>query len=448
MEEPISLSVYGTTEFKGLNTRQKIAFCAAMSGQNIFITGGGGVGKSHLINAFERHMRGIVLTAPTGVAAVNIAGQTLDRFMGFNTEYKNVKTVRRMRKDVRERLERLKVLLIDEVGTARCDKIDLIDARLKAAKKSKEPFGGVQVIFVGDFCQLKPVLNLKTEEGQLFKQDYGKRLYAFESDSWVNANIQPHVLNEYFRQDDEMQKKVLRFLRLGREIPTAVHFVNQMATGDIRDDALVLCTTNARAHNINTNRYAELSGEERIFRCKIEGQFSTRPSAELIKLKRGARIMLLANTPDKGFSNGDMGEIVNMSPKSVTVMLDRGFSVEVETKVWEEFEYVVGPKGLTKEVSASYEQLPISLAYAVTIHKCQGLTLDSAVVDLTGGVFAEGQTYVALSRVRSFKNLKLTKKLLVSDVKFSPLAVSFTEDSSNSAIQRTEIDLEKHPQAA
>lgn len=448
MEEPISLSVYGTTEFKSLNTRQKIAFCAAMSGKNIFITGGGGVGKSHLIAALERHLRGIVLTAPTGVAAVNIKGQTLDRFMGFNTEYKNVKNVRKMRKHVRERLEKLQVLLIDEVGTARCDKIDLVDARLKAAKKSKAPFGGVQVIFVGDFCQLKPVLNVKTEEGQFFKQDYGNRLYAFESDSWVKSDIEPHVLNEYFRQDDEMQRKVLRFLRLGRELPTAVHFVNQMAQGDVQTDALVLCTTNARAYDINTDRYANLSGQERIFRCKIDGQFSTRPAAEVIKLKRGARVMLLANTPEKGFSNGDMGEVVGMSPRSVTVMLDRGFSVEVETKEWEEFEYVVGPKGLEKEVTASYEQLPLTLAYAITIHKCQGLTLDSAVVDLTGGSFAEGQTYVALSRVRSFKNLKLRRRLTVRDVKFSKLAVDFTEYSSKLAIERTEVDLEKHPKAA
>jgi ATP-dependent DNA helicase PIF1 len=448
MEEPISLSVYGTTEFKSLNMRQRLAFCSAMSGQNIFITGGGGVGKSHLIAALERHLRGIVLTAPTGVAAVNIKGQTLDRFMGFNTEYKNVKNVRKMRKDVRERLEKLQILLVDEVGTARCDKIDLVDARLKAAKKSKAPFGGVQVIFVGDFCQLKPVLNLKTEEGQFYKQDYGNRLYAFESESWHQANIQPHVLNEYFRQDDEMQRKVLRFLRLGREIPTAVHFVNTMAKGETRDDALVLCTTNARADKINTDKYEILSGEERIFRCKVDGSFSTRPAAEVIKLKRGARIMLLANTPEKGFSNGDMGDVVKMSSTSVTVMLDRGFSVEVEMKVWEEFEYVVGAKGLEKEVTASYEQLPIRLAYAVTIHKCQGLTLESAVVDLTGGSFAEGQTYVALSRVRSFKNLKLTKKLLVRDVKFSPLAVEFTEESSCLAIERTDFDLQQFPQAA
>jgi len=448
MDEPISLSVYGTTDFKNLNMRQRLAFCAAMAGHNIFITGGGGVGKSHLIAALERHMRGIVLTAPTGVAAVNIKGQTLDRFMGFNTEYKTVHQVRKMRRDVRDRLEKLQVLLIDEVGTARCDKLDLVDARLKAAKKSKEPFGGVQVIFVGDFCQLKPVLNTKTEDGKLFQHDYGNRIYAFESESWQAANIQPHVLNEYFRQDDEMQRKILRFLRLGREIPKAVHFINQLAKGDVRDDALILCTTNSRADDINEDRYQTLSGQERIYRCIIDGHFTTRPAAEVIKLKPGARVMLLSNNPEKGYSNGDMGDVVKLSPSIVTVMLDRGYSVDVEQKEWEEFEYVAGEKGIEKEVSATFVQFPIRLAYAITIHKCQGLTLDSAIVDLTGGSFAEGQTYVALSRVRSFNNLKLAKKLSPRDVKFSPLAVDFTEYASNAAIARTGEDLEQFPQAA
>ena len=294
------LSVTDTNDYKSLFFEQKIAFHAAMSGESMIITGGGGVGKSHLIGMIERHHRNIVLCASTGIAAVNIGGTTLDSFMGFGGRPLDVAQARRVRKDVRERLEKVEALLIDEGSMVRIDRFECVDARLKVAKRSNKPFGGVQIIIVGDFCQLKPIIDKRPEFRRAFIEDYANKLYLFESPTYEEAEFKPYVLTKYIRQGDEEQRRVLRNLRMGVKINDAVNTINRLATGKRTDKSIYLCTTNKKADSVNDERYANLRGREYRFFGRSEGDFKSLPLPDVISLKIGARVMICANSADDG----------------------------------------------------------------------------------------------------------------------------------------------------
>jgi ATP-dependent exoDNAse (exonuclease V) alpha subunit len=303
------LSVFDTDDFNSLLDEQKIAFAGAIAGDNMVITGGGGVGKSHLINILERHISNIVLTATTGIAAVNIGGQTLDSFMGFGGHFINIEESRKVRKELREKLALMKVLLIDEASMLRIDKLECVNARLQVAKKNTLPFGGIQIILVGDFCQLKPILGSNRTEQDIFRQSYDRKLYAFESHLWHEADIMPYLLSEYVRQGDEQQRQVLRNIRMGRKIKESVSIINKLALGNVSDNALRLATTNKHADLLNEEAFIKLSGHKKIYHSKIEKEATARPVAETLVLKEGARVMLCANNAEQDFYNGDVGII-------------------------------------------------------------------------------------------------------------------------------------------
>lgn len=438
-----TVALANNADYKTLTDGQKLVYQGALTGDNILITGGGGVGKSHLIRFLAENIRDLVLTASTGIAALNIGGQTLDSFMGFNQHTTDIHSARKMSPQTQQKLKKLKILLIDEVSMIRCDKLDMVDARLKAVMKNNLPFGGVQVIFVGDFCQLAPVVQDGSDEALALRAAYGNRVFAFEAKSYQMADVKTFVLFEYVRQDNEVQKDILRHLRLGREIDKCVDYINRLATGHETPNALRICKTNRKVNQINEVKFNQLQGQIFTFNAEIENEFkpSMAPVPQSIQLKMHTRVLLCANNQSANYFNGDLGTVVGFTGNAVKVKLDRGGYAHVEPFEFKAYAYNGAGKGLEKEHVGSFKQLPIKLGYAITAHKSQGMTLDEAVVDLGGNFNADGLTYVVMSRVRSFSGLKLARPLTVRDVQTSQVAVDFTYHVSMAALERSKKEL-------
>lgn len=428
-------------EFKKLNLGQKLVAMGIAMGQNVMLTGGGGVGKSHLIRFLDKHIPNIILTASTGIAGINIEGQTLDSLMGFNVHTK-MSDAGKLKPELKDRLSKIKILLLDEMSMTRIDKLDMVNKRLQAANENLLPFGGVQIILAGDFCQLPPVATYEKKDAE-FHSIYKERLYLFESSAYKRGKFIPYVLTEYVRQGNEPMRRILRNLRMGHKVAEAVSFINHAAKGDVSPDSLRICKTNKRVAEINKTRFSEVPGEAFSSYGKARGNFvpSCFPTDEKLTLKIKTRVILLVNNNEAGYMNGDLGTVSRLDKSGVWVKLDRGPEVNVEPHTWEQYSYV--PKGecLERVLSGTYTQFPLRLGYAITGHKSQGMTLDSAVVDLTGGFNTDGLTYVIMSRCRSFDNLKLEKPLQEKDVKVCNKAVSFTIHISQEALARRKNDI-------
>lgn len=435
-------------DFDGLNQGQQIiALAAHCRDDNMLITGGGGVGKSHLIGFLSKIIPNLVLCASTGIAGVNIDGTTIDTFMGFNQHTQTVEDAQKVTSDIKNRLSATTVLLIDESSMVRADKLDMVDARLRAVFGNDKPFGGVKVILVGDFLQLPPVV-ANGRETTRYIQRYKDRLFAFESDVYQRAGFVPYLLNEYVRQGDDKTRRIMRFMRMGHKLNEVVDFINTEAKGNVDKGSLQICKTNNRVESINKAAFARLKTQ--MFSCTgvVEGEFKDNalPSERKLYLKKGCRVLLTANNPDAGFLNGDLGEVKGFinekgSVPYLIVALDRGPTVRVEPHEWQNFQYSAMGATMNKKPIGTFTQFPVRLGYAITGHKSQGMTLDSAIVDLSGRFNADGLVYVVISRVRSLSNLKLTGPLRERDICTSEKAKAFTTEVSMEALRRRDADI-------
>ncbi len=402
---------------------------------NIFLTGRAGTGKSTLLTYFRKHTtKKHVVLAPTGVAALNVKGQTVHSFFGFHPAI----TPSRVRKAPEENLgifRNLQTIVIDEISMVRADLIDCIDRALRLNRDNPhEPFGGVQLIFIGDLYQLPPVVT--REESYRFESEYDSP-YFFSAFAMHNVPIQIIELQRVHRQKSKKFVELLEKLRTKTTSKKDIEKWNERHDPyfDPREETgyIHLTTTNKMAKQRNDYELKHLSGKEWKLKAWSEGELPDRrmPSEPIITVKEGARIMFTTNDPERRWVNGSLGTISQIRTKGLSkaptleVELEDGKFVDVRQHKWELFEYENNSGSFKESIIGSYTQYPITLAWAVTIHKGQGKTFDKVLVDTGWGTFTHGQMYVALSRCCTFKNLVLLKPFKEKDIILDQAVVDF-----------------------
>ena len=385
--------------------------------ENIFVTGRAGTGKSTLLNHLSWNTsKQVVICAPTGVAALNVGGQTVHSLFRLPI---GVIAQQPIEQDARLRklLNAIDTLVIDEISMVNADLLDAVDRSLRQARQRKdEAFGGVQVVLFGDPYQRAPVPG-DADERAYFADQYAS-MWFFDAKVWGETQLRIFELNLIHRQHEEEFKFMLNAVRHGQVTAEIAGRLNAGARPAPTDGAITLATRNDTVNSINARELAKLPGRIRTARAEISGEFGNRtyPADESLQLKVGARVMFLRNDADQRWVNGTVGTVVKIAA-TVFVEVD-GEVHEVQPAVWEKFKYSYSSatKKLTRDIVAEFTQFPLRLAWAVTIHKSQGKTYDRAIVDLGQRSFAPGQTYVALSRISRLEGLYLTRPLRPSDI--------------------------------
>ncbi len=395
---------------------------------NLFLTGRAGTGKTTMLRKFLAGAGdSAVVLAPTGVAAMNAGGQTIHSFFKFPPRLIEPTDIKRLRST--RLVKAIDTMIIDEISMVRSDMLDAIDKSLKLNRASKRPFGGVRMILSGDLHQLPPVVS--GQEAPILKERHGGQ-YFFNCDAFREAEFALLALKHVFRQEDPRFLALLGALRTGRVTSAdeviLQSLVSQRSAVDASETHVVLTPNNANAFRINQARLESLPGTPRPFYADVQGQFDekTYPTEAELELKEGARVMLIRNDPEGRWVNGSLAVVAGFTSKSVIVDID-GHAYEIEPAAWEKYRYELDPetKKVKREVVGTFKQMPLRLAYAVTIHKAQGLTLDKVYIDFDHGMFAHGQTYVAFSRARTLEGLEISRPLRPRDLVFDREAFAF-----------------------
>lgn len=408
----------------------------------IFVSGKAGVGKSVLINYLKTYFRkpenkkNIFCCAPTGIAAINISAGTIHKTFGFPATLLTSENVFRKKDQASlEILKELEVLIIDEISMVRADVMDAIDYSLRLnRRRSSEPFGGVQIVVVGDLFQLPPIIK-GYQDIEYFNKYY-------ETEFFFSSNIINYLisstdfcyikLNKVFRQKDKVFIDILNNIRVNENHRESLAKVNRACYGidgkaSLIERDITLCAKNKTAEAINLQHLSKIQSVFWKSKAHIKGDFNINmPTPDELYLKIGAQVMFTKN--GTAWANGTIGEVTEFRNKSVMVKLkENGKIVEVKKEKWEIVKPFINQETNQIEdlVTGSFQQYPLMLAWAVTIHKSQGLTMDSVRIDLEGGAFAAGQVYVALSRCKTLEGISLSYPLSMKDVKLDKRVVDF-----------------------
>ena len=395
---------------------------------NLFLTGRAGTGKTTMLRKFLAGAgeKAIVL-APTGVAAMNAGGQTIHSFFKFPPRLIEPTDIKRLRST--RLVKAIDTMIIDEISMVRSDMLDAIDKSLKLNRASKRPFGGVRMILSGDLHQLPPVVS--GQETPILRERYGGS-YFFNAPAFKDGEFSLLALKHVFRQAEPRFLALLGALRTGRVTPNdeAVlrGLVSSKSAVEASETHVVLTPNNANAYRINQARLEGLNTRSQIFEADVQGQFEEKafPTEADLELKEGARVMLIKNDPEGRWVNGTLATVAGFSGSRVIVEID-DHVYEIEPTAWEKYRYELDPetKKVKREVVGTFKQMPLRLAYAVTIHKAQGLTLDKVFIDFDSGMFAHGQAYVAFSRARSLDGLSISRELRPRDLVLDRDAFAF-----------------------
>jgi ATP-dependent DNA helicase PIF1 len=397
----------------------------------VMVLGGAGTGKTVFLHELRRRGgKRQVFLAPTGVAALQLGGQTIHSFFGIPPRILNPDEVKPHGR-ARKLLRKIDRLVIDEVSMVRCDLLDVMDRCLRLVRERPEPFGGAQVVLVGDFLQLPPVVPYG-EQGVLARMGFTGP-YAFDAKVLREAPVARVPFTIVHRQTDQVFVRHLAGIRGGERVAEAIDALNAACCRDHRAGCtpVVLAPTNARVDSYNHHGLGLLKTTEQSYLGRSKGEFDLAsdrlPVPETLALKAGARVMIVRNDAARRFVNGSVGTVTRLGEESVFVRLDAGDEVEIEPVSWERIRYVWDEAAgrVEAQVLGSYTQLPLVHAWASTMHKAQGLTLNDVRIDFHNGAFAPGQAYVALSRARSLAGLSLARALRPSDVRVDRRVAQF-----------------------
>ncbi|MBT3817099.1 MAG: AAA family ATPase [Candidatus Magasanikbacteria bacterium] len=396
---------------------------------NIFVTGKAGTGKSTLLEYIRNYTsKKIILLAPTGISAININGDTIHSFFKLKPGFEKAEA-EKMRIDEKKekKFKRIETIAIDEISMVRADLLDAIDIVLRRTRKNDQPFGGVQMVFFGDLYQLPPVVT--SVDREKFFSEYtlpyffGAEVFKTRFDLFsTKFELEIIELTEMYRQKDMDFIHVLNAVRNNSVDHNHLNTLNTRFFPDFtpedKDNYIYLMTTNASARKVNDEKLAQLPEEERMYLSEKTGDIAKNlhPNDEMITIKVGAQVMFICNDAERKWVNGTIGKVIEINGDRVLVEKTNGDMVDVKKHTWEISRYTFDKGQFEREIIGSFTQMPMKLAWAITIHKSQGKTFDKVIIDLGRGSFAHGQTYVALSRCTTLEGVILKKRMYKSSI--------------------------------
>ena len=430
------------------NRQQVMAFeLIANTNSSFFLTGRAGTGKTTFLRKVQQMVdKQFITLAPTGVAAILAGGDTIHSFFGLPMDVCTPGTMGKMSEARILTLLHTDTIIIDEVSMVRCDIIDAIDYTMRKTLRSSLPFGGKQVIFVGDMFQLPPVASRKEEKELLHDLYHTDDFFFYKADVIRRMRLVKIEFQKVYRQEDEQFLQILENVRLNKTTPENLMHLNGRVCQPTKEDGMVitLASINKTADTINQQRLAEIDSEEYTYEGTVMGKFEEKrfPVDMTLKLKVGAQVMFTRNDQQKRWANGTIGTVTKLSKDEIQVTTDGGMAYVVPNCSWESYsyEYDRESRKMKKELKGTFTQYPLRLAWAITVHKSQGMTFDKMYLDLSRGMFAAGQLYVALSRVRSLGGLYLSRPIIPQYAHTSREVLAYANGYNDEQVINSEIE--------
>ncbi len=429
------------------NKQQVMAYeLIANTNSSFFLTGRAGTGKTTFLRNVQKMVdKQFITLAPTGVAAILAGGDTIHSFFGLPMDVCIPGTMGKMSEARILTLIHTDTIIIDEVSMVRCDIIDAIDYTMRKTLRNSLPFGGKQIIFVGDMFQLPPVVKQGAEHDLMSDLYHTDDCFFYKADVIKRMRLVKIEFQKVYRQEDQYFLRILENVRLNKTTPENLMHLNERVCQPKKEDGMVitLASLNKTADFLNQQRLAEIEAEEYTYEGTVTGKFEEKrfPVEMTLKLKVGAQVMFARNDQQKRWVNGTIGTVSKLTKDEIQVTTEHGTFV-VPNCSWESYsyEYDKEAKKMKKELMGTFTQFPLRLAWAITVHKSQGMTFDKMYLDLSRGMFAAGQLYVALSRVRSLNGLFLSRCIIPQYAHTSREVLAFANSYNNEQVINSEIE--------
>ncbi|MCM1078326.1 MAG: AAA family ATPase [Bacteroidales bacterium] len=403
-----------------------------------FLTGRAGTGKTTFLKNVQKSVsKQFITLAPTGVAAILAGGDTIHSFFGLPMDVCDYDTCGKMNQARILTLIHADTIIIDEVSMVRCDIMDAIDRTMRKILRNNLPFGGKQMIFVGDMFQLPPVVKQGVDKDMLKDMYRTDDFFFYKANAIRRIRLVKVEFRKVYRQDDGQFLDILENVRMNRVTPENImHLNSRVGVPNAGDDAVItLVSVNKTADKINFDRLEEIDAEEFVYEGTVDGTFEEKrfPVELELRLKVGAQVMLTRNDQMKRWANGTLGKVAKLTKDEISVTLNNGETYVVPCCSWESYSYEYNKEEgrMKKHLNGTFTQFPLKLAWAITVHKSQGMTFDKLSLDLSRGMFAPGQLYVALSRVRTLDGLYLSRNIVPQYAHTSREVLAFAGEYNN-----------------